>query len=278
MKRYSRESTTSNFRKNELPEKLGEKSAQGLLTEKDKVMATSTAPSSNVDDSLNMTNRGHLTTSEHAASALPGYYNNFLRQNSLTSDVNRVKQESSSNVSNHNAPFKPYKGPKTSSPRLIQNSPIDGLSSSHSLEGSQNIQDHTIQKILQEMVNNSRKANGNAANRVNCKISQGTVVDLPTRGRVIDIVQSGLGSGNSTTTEASPGNASSSSVRRINSSRAMFNREPSEFCGNSFNKKREPEVPEKHLLPEAILNMIPGYHENGKFSSSSGDVCYGWKV
>nr|POF02783.1 putative transcriptional regulator slk2 [Quercus suber] len=241
LKRYSRESTTSNFRKKELPEKVGEKSAQGLPTEKDKVMATSTAPSSNVDDSLNMTNRGHLTTSEHAASALPG--------------------------------------PKTSSPRLIQNSPIDGLSSSHSLEGSQNIQDHTIQKILQEMVNNSRKANGNAANRVNCKISQGTVVDLPTRGRVINIVQSGLGSGNSTTTEAAPGNALSSSVGRISSSRAMFNRESSEFCGNnSFNKKREPEVPEKHLLPEAILNMIPGYHENGKFSSSSGNVCYGWKV
>ena len=53
----------------------------------------------------------------------------------------------------------------------------------------------------------------------------------------------------------------------------------SEFHGNNFNKKREPEVPEKHLLPEAILNIIPDCHEKGKFSSSSGgDMCHRWKA
>ena len=252
---------------------MGLRCAQGLPTEKDKLMATSTYPSSIANNSLNMTNQGQAT------SALPGYYNNFLRQNSLTSDVNRMKQESSSNVSNHGAPFKPYKGPKTSSPGLIQNSPIDGLSSSHSLEGSQNIQDHTIRKILQEMVNNSRKVGGNAAERVNREINKSTVVDLPTRGRVIDIVQNGFSSGNSTATVTAPGNALGSSVGRISSSGPIFNRESPEFSGNnSFIKKRDPEVTEKHLLPEALLNMNPGYHGNGKFSSSSGTMCYGWKA
>lgn len=280
MKNYSRETTTTKLWKEELEEKEGVGSAQGLPTDKDKLIAAPTAPGSNVNDSLVMSNGVHLTSSEQGALVLPDYYHKLLRQKSLTSDVGEVKQQSySPYVSNQGAPFKPYKGPKTSSPGLIQNSPMDGLSSSHSLEGSQNKPDQAIQKILQEMVNNSRKVNGTAGDRVIREVGKSTVVDLPTRGKEIDIVRNGLSSGNGTAVGVVPGNTLSGTAGRISSSGAVFNRESSEFCvNNSFMKKREPDVLEKLHLPEVLLNMIHGCHQNGDYSGNSDDMCYGWKA
>ncbi|XP_062147267.1 probable transcriptional regulator SLK3 isoform X2 [Alnus glutinosa] len=279
LKNYSRETTTTKLWKEELEEKEGVGSAQGLPTDKDKLIAAPTAPGSNVNDSLVMSNGVHLTSSEQGALVLPDYYHKLLRQKSLTSDVGEVKQQSySPYVSNQGAPFKPYKGPKTSSPGLLQNSPMDGLSSSHSLEGSQNKPDQAIQKILQEMVNNSRKVNGTAGDRVIREVGKSTVVDLPTRGKEID-VRNGLSSGNGTAVGVVPGNTLSGTAGRISSSGTVFNRESSEFCvNNSFMKKREPDVLEKLHLPEVLLNMIHGCHQNGDYSGNSDDMCYGWKA
>jgi hypothetical protein len=280
LKNYSQETTTTKLRKEELEENEGVGSAQGLPTDKDKVIAASTAPGSNVNDSLVMTNGVHLTSSEQGALVLPDGYNKLLRQNSLTSDVGDVKQQSySPYVANQGAPFKPYKGPKTSSSGLIQNSPMDGLSSSHSLEGSQNKPDQAIQKILQEMVNNSRKLNGAAGDRVIREVGKSTIVDLPTRGKEIDIVRNGLSSGNVAAVGAVPRNALGGTAGRIGSSGTVFNRESSEFCvNNSYMKKREPDVLEKLHLPVGLLNMIHGFHQSGDYSGNSDDMCYGWKA
>ncbi|XP_059443275.1 probable transcriptional regulator SLK3 [Corylus avellana] len=282
LKNYSQEITTMKLRKEGLEEKEGVGSAQGLPTDKDKVIAASTAPGSNVNESLVMTNGVHLTSSEQGALVLPDYYHKLLRQNSLTYDVGEVKQQSySPYVSNQGAPFKPYKGPKTSSSGLIQNSRMDGLSSSHSLEGSQNKPDQAIQKILQEMVNNSRKVNGTAGDRVIREVGKSTVVDLPTRGKEIDIVRNVLSSGNvaAVGVGAVPRNALGGTAGRISSSGTVFNRESSEFCvNNSYMKKREPDVLEKLHLPEGLLNMIHGCHQNGDYSGNSDDMCYGWKA
>ncbi|KAE8055255.1 hypothetical protein FH972_012107 [Carpinus fangiana] len=280
LKNYSQETTTMKLRKEGLEENEGVGSAQGLPTDKDKVIAASTAPGSNVNDSLVMTNGVHWTSSERGALVLPDDYNKLLRQNSLTSDVGDVKQQSySPYVSNQGAPFKPYKGPKTSSSGLNQNSPMDGLSSSHSLEGSQNKPDQAIQKILQEMVNNSRKLNGAAGDRVIREVGKSTIVDLPTRGKEIDIVRNGLSSGNVAVVGAVPRNALGGTAGRIGSSGTVFNGESSEFCvNNSYMKKREPDVLEKLHLPVGLLNMIHGCHQSGDYSGNSDDMCYGWKA
>jgi hypothetical protein len=129
------------------------------------------------------------------------------------------------------------------------------------------------------MVNNSRKVNGTAGDRVIREVGKSTVVDLPTRGKEIDIVRNGLSSGNGTAVGVVPGNTLSGTAGRISSSGAVFNRESSEFCvNNSFMKKREPDVLEKLHLPEVLLNMIHGCHQNGDYSGNSDDMCYGWKA
>ncbi|KAG2681282.1 hypothetical protein I3843_11G137000 [Carya illinoinensis] len=261
---YSLETTTSKIGKEELHEKEIVGSAQGLPTDDNKLMAGSSGYCSNVNGCVVMTNGGLLTSSEEAALMPPGSYHKLLRQNSSTSEQCRVKRQGSSlRVSNQDVSFESYKGSKASSPGLIQHSPMDGLSSSHSVEVNQNIRDQAIQKILREMVNNSRKLNVNAGDTVIREEGKSCVVDVPARGKGMN-VHNGLGSRYSTAALDIPGNVLSSAAGRISSSGAVFNREASEFCGNNSSmKKKEADVPEKLHLPEALIKLLNGYQENG---------------
>lgn len=278
LKNYSQETTTSKIGKEELHEKEVVGSAQGLPTDDNKLMAGSSGHCSNVNDCVVLTNGGLLTSSKEAALMPPGSYHKLLRQNSSTSEQGRVKRQGSSlRVSNQDVSFESYKGSKASSPGLIQHSPMDGLSNSHSMEGSQNIRDKAIQKILQEMVNNSRKLNVNAGDTVIREEGKSHVVDVPARGKGMN-VHNGLGSRYSTAALDIPGNVLRSAAGRISSSGAVFNREVSEFCGNNSSmKNKETDVPEKLHLPEALIKMINGYHENGKLSGNSEDMCNAWR-
>ncbi|XP_040988485.1 probable transcriptional regulator SLK3 [Juglans microcarpa x Juglans regia] len=278
LKNYSQETTTSKIGKEELHEKEVVGSAQCLPTDDNKLMAGSSGHCNNVNGCVVMTNGGLLTSSEEAALMPPGSYHKLLRQNNSTSEQGRVKRQGASlRVSNQDVSFESNKGSKASSPGLIQHSPMDGLSSSHSIEGSQNIRDKAIQKILQEMVNNSRKLNVNAGDTVIREEGKSHVVDVPARGKGMN-VHNGLGSRYSTTALDIPGNVLRSAAGRISSSGAVFNREVFEFCGNNSSmKKKETDVPEKLQLPEALIKMINGYHENGKLSGNSEDMCNAWR-
>lgn len=253
-------------------------SAQGLPTDDNMLIAGSCGRGGNVNGCVVMTNGGLLTSSEEAALMPPGSYHKLLRQNSLTSDQGRVRRQGSSlGVSNQDVPFGPYKSSKTSSRGLILHSPMDGLSSSHFMEGSQNIRDQAIQNILQEMVNNSGKLNVNAGDTVIHEEGKSYVVDMPTRGKGMN-VHNRIGSRYSTAALDIPGNILGSAAGRISHSGVVFNGEASDFCGNNSSmKKKKTVVPEKLQLPEALVKMINGYHENGKSSGNSEDTCNAWR-
>ncbi|KAK9277059.1 hypothetical protein L1049_006598 [Liquidambar formosana] len=272
LKNYPREATATELKTNQMLEKEQLQSVQCLPTDRKKLMAMQHGLGSNMNDPSHLTDSGLLTGSEQAALALTAYYQKMLRQNSLDSNLSRVKQEPSCsfNSSNQVASSKPFPGSESSRLGSIQSLPLNGLSRSHSSQSSQNIQQCMIQKILQEMMNNSaakevRNACGSEGEEVLCGFDASAIGGSLARARGTAMVRDRL---------YSPANVLDS-FGRTNSLKAAPNSDLSGGCGKNIIVKREPDLPEKLHLTEAVREMPHACYENGVFNGDREDSGHG---
>ncbi|KAJ9173537.1 hypothetical protein P3X46_016660 [Hevea brasiliensis] len=176
LKNYSQKLSATKFQKNEFQEK--EKLvSQGMAADTTKLLSSSGGQSNNENVNSNMSKDGLLTTSEMAALAHPGDYCKLLRQTSINSNVSKLGEPSSLYKRANDS--RPFQGPKILNPEFTQNLP---LSISQFSESNQNIQDCMIQKLLQQMVNNSRAANWAEKESVNHIIND-ILAGLPTNAK-----------------------------------------------------------------------------------------------
>ncbi|KAA8521978.1 hypothetical protein F0562_012708 [Nyssa sinensis] len=283
LKSYPREDTTTNIQMQQMEEIEQVRSAQCLLTDRNKLLAMHPGPSSNMNVNSNMTD-GVLSGSELAVLALTNYQKMMQRQNSGNSTMSTVKQEPSCliNCSSQSAIPSPVLVPRSQSPGMLQNLPNNGLSSSQLSQGSKNLQQRIIDKLLQEMVTNSRakgvqSANGRVKEEVLGELN-GSTVRLPTRAHGASMGGNLSGLSNTRGAAAATGDVLDSIVGRTDSSNAASNSNLSKISGNTTLIKREPDLPESFHLPEAVQDMANEFSLYGILNGDWKNMDYGWKA
>ncbi|CAK9187216.1 unnamed protein product [Ilex paraguariensis] len=271
-------------------------SIQGLPTDCNslgKLVAQHPGVNGQMSNNHHMVGRGSLSGSAQAALALTNYQNLLMRQNSMNSNSNSLQQESSSfNNSNQN-PSSTFQGSAAILPGTLQNLPVNSFSSSHLLQpqqrslscngllqqnhpqlsqGSQALQQHMIQQLLQDMNNNG--VGGVQQQSLSGQSANGSV----TRdGRV-------FGSNTSTPT-AAPVNGLGGSIgntpSRSNSFKAPSKSDSSVAAGgNNRLSQKTPDLPQNlHLSEDMVQDIAQDFTVNGFFNSDlEDDMAYGWKA
>ncbi|XP_031265576.1 probable transcriptional regulator SLK2 [Pistacia vera] len=197
---------------------------------------------------------GPMTASEEALVS-PGYYTRLLGRNSFNSDMSKVMPEHSSSCIRTKLGASPISlgGLKTLNTGNIKDLLVDGLSSSHSSGCKQKTENNLIQKLLQEMINNSRTAKrGSELDKVHHKRSSSTVADLPA---AMDDYKVAFND-----SQAALGNATNNTVGKFNSvTAAASDVDHYGIYGNGSFSRRE------HHLPEVTHSIVSGFNSKTQF-------------
>ncbi|KAJ4713006.1 putative Transcriptional corepressor SEUSS [Melia azedarach] len=232
------------------------------LSVRTKLMASSPVVDDCENGSSNYTGSKPLPGSEEAMLSL-GYYERLLRQNSFNLEMSKGIQEPSS-YNGSRASSKSFQSRKTSKSGLVRNLSVHGLSSFNSSECNQKMDEHLIQKLLQETVSSR---DGSEVEKVNHKTASKVAGLLATMTDTL-IDENKVEFRNSTAAPEASGNAVNSVVGKFSSFRAASNARPSSIYGSDNFIKRE------QYLPEFIPSMVGGY-SNKRISDGGGcDICY----
>ncbi|KAJ4954237.1 hypothetical protein NE237_011020 [Protea cynaroides] len=303
-------------------------SAQGLPTDRNtlsKIMVMHPSLLNNHTNSNHMVGSGVLNGSAHAAVALSNYQN-LLRQSSMNSNSNVLQEEASFSYNGSNqAQSSPFQGPVSLPPVSMQNIPVNGLANPHlqqqqqsmntnnnliiqqshpqSSLGNQNLPQHMIQQMLQEMMSSDgagvqqqqspqqqqqpqqplggQRANGSVGEDVFSSVNRAAGGGLEMRAGGAGMVSTGLGFGNNSlvpVADTSVGGVMGMIPKRSNSFKAANNSNSSVVSGTNSYNQRAPDMPQNLRLPEMVQDMSHEYTENGVFNTESRDMSYGWKA
>ncbi|KAF9616883.1 hypothetical protein IFM89_032845 [Coptis chinensis] len=288
LKNYPRKAAAAKFQMQKLQE-IGQQvgGAHGLPNDRNtlsNVMSIHPGLSNHMNNNNHMVGSGVLNTSAQTALALSNYQN-LRRQNSMNSNPNALQQEASPFNTPIQTQTSPFQGHASSIQGSMQNIPVNGLSSprqpqqqqqhpisgalqqnhSQSSQGSQNLQQHTIQLLLHEMMNNSggrvqqqspggHNANGPVGEATFNVLNGVTNGGLPMRAGATGMV----GMQNRNSSNAS-GGIINEMQNRNNSFKTSANINPM-FGGNdSFSLKSSDDTKNLHLpeLEQDITNEFP---------------------
>lgn len=213
------------------------------------------------NDKSDITRCGPMTASEEALVS-PGYYTRLLGPNSFNSDMSKVMQEHSSSCisTKLGASSRSLRGLKTLNTGHIKDLSVDCLSSSRSSECKQKTENNLIQKLLREIINNSRTANrGSELDKVHYKLSSSTVADLPAATGGTAINEYKVAFNDSSASQAALGNATNDTVGKLNSFTAAASDVAYGIYGNGCFSRRE------NHLPEVIRNIVSGFNSKQNF-------------
>lgn len=291
LKNFPRDTSTPKVQMQKMQEM---EQAGGLPSDRNplnKLISLNPGLNNSMSNNQQLVGRGPLTGSAQAALALTNYQNLLMRQSSMNSAHSSHQQDASSPFSTSSqTPTTP--GPSGVLPGNLQNSPVSGFSSGQasqqrqqlvqhaangngngngngllqqqhqSLQGSQALQQHMIQQLLQDM---SNKNNG---------------IPLPQQQSVS--MQS-LGGGNRNSPAISngpPGNAAGHPPSRSNSFNNASNPEPAASAGNiGFNEKASDLSQNLHLSDELVSDVAHEFSENGFFNNDLDDnMSFDWKA
>ncbi|XP_059661711.1 probable transcriptional regulator SLK3 isoform X2 [Cornus florida] len=294
LKNYFREDTKTKTQMKWVEQTEQQGSAQGLRTERNKLMMPPD-PTSNINDNSHMTDGGILEDSGTASLALTNYYyQTLLRQSSASHNVGTVKQEPPSMRCSNQKASSPALGSQSPSTGLFSSSPDNGLSISQSSHSNKILQQHMIHKLLQEMVTNTR-ANGRVKEQVPVEFNGSTSDGLTRRSRGTIMVANGPGCGNTKSTGGVTGNTKSTGAvtgnvtgnsksagavtadvlgsvpGRTNNVNSASNSSSSRVCGSGTLIKREPDLPEE-------FKMADDFTEIGDLTGDWKGMGYDWKA
>uniref|UniRef100_A0A5B7AIB5 Putative SEUSS-like 2 n=1 Tax=Davidia involucrata TaxID=16924 RepID=A0A5B7AIB5_DAVIN len=292
LKNYPQHATAAKLQMQEM-EQLGLPTDRNTLN---KLMAQHPGMNSQMGNSHQMVGRGALSGSAQAALALSSYQNLLMRQNSMNSNSNSLHQEASPSFNNSNQnPSSTFQGPTALLPGTLQNLPSSGFSNSQlpqqqqmqqrSLngngllqqnhpqpsQGSQALQQHMIQQLLQDMKNNTGggvQQQSHAGQNANGSVGRDGM---------------GFGSNPSAATAASvngPGSIMGPTPSRSNSFKAASNIDSSAAGGNNGFNQKAPDLSQNlHLSDEMVQDIAHDFTENGFFNSDLEDnMSYCWKA
>ncbi|CAI9771891.1 unnamed protein product [Fraxinus pennsylvanica] len=278
LKNFPRHTTVPKIEMQEMEQMGGVQSMPTDCNTLNKLVALNPGTNNQMNNNQHMVGRGALSGSAQAAFALTNYQNLLMRQNSMNSTHNSIKQEASSSFSNSSqAP--------TSSVSGLQNVPGSGFSNSQLAQqqqqqqalqrslsgngllmqnqpqpsrGSQVSQQQTIQQLMQDMNNN-----GGGGFQQQSLLMQSAGRD-------------GLGFRNSPSTATTPsangqGNVVGHPPSRSNSFKSASN-------NFSFSQKTSDLPQNLHLSEEMVRDIAHESTENGFFNSELDDsMNYVWK-
>ncbi|KAF8412321.1 hypothetical protein HHK36_000282 [Tetracentron sinense] len=297
LKKYPRQATTAKIQMQKMLEMEQLVSAQGLPTDRNalnKLMASNPDLRNHMNNNHHMVSSGIVNGSAQSTVALTNY-RNFLRQNSINSNANKLQQEASCSFQNSNqnrsSPFQEHGSLTQGS---MKNFPVNGFSSQqkqqqHSLNansllqshpqsshGSQNSQQHMIQQLMQEMMGNSgeegvkqhslgsQNANGSVGEDFFSGINGIAGGGLPVRAGGTGVLGNGLGFGSSTSAGAAaivPDTIVGITPNKTSNFKPSSRNSSAIGGKNSFNQR----------APDEIT-------ENGVLNTDPEDMDYGWKT
>ncbi|XP_077245670.1 putative transcriptional regulator SLK2 [Tasmannia lanceolata] len=217
---------------------------------------------------------GALNNTAQTGVAL-GNYQNLLRQNS---NPNTLQPDTSSsfNGSNHAQPL-PFHGSGS-----IQNAPVNGLTGPHqhslkqnqgSSQGNQNLQQHVIQQLLQEMMNSNGGAQQQSVEQ-NANANGGSGMGgFGNNNTNISNNAMGFGNNNSNILNNAMGMMTPS---RNNSFKAAAT-SSALSGGNGFSFSVKGDTPQNHHLGDLVEDFPGEFAENLMFNDEPGDLGYEWK-
>ncbi|KAA8539880.1 hypothetical protein F0562_026572 [Nyssa sinensis] len=296
LKNYPRHGTAAKLQMQKMQEMEQLAGIQGLPTDRNtlnQLMTLHPGLNSQMGNDHHMAGRGALSGPAQAALALNSYQNMLMRQNSMNSNSNSLQQEASSSFNNPNQNSSPtFQGSTAQLPGTLQNLAASGFSNSrlpqqqqHSLngiglqqqnhaqpsQGSQALQQHMIQQLLQDM--NNKTGGGVPQQSLSGQNANGSVA------------RDGLGYGNNNSAAtAASGNGQGSVMgptpSRNNSFKAASHSDSSAAGGNNGFNQKESDVPQNlHLSEEMVQDIAHDFTENGFFNSDLEDnMSYGWKA
>ncbi|XP_043697019.1 probable transcriptional regulator SLK2 [Telopea speciosissima] len=184
LKTYPRQAAAAKLQMQKLQEMEQVASAQGLPTDRNtlnKLMTMHPSFLSNHTNSNHMVGSGGVLNGSAQAAVALSNYQNLLRQNSLNSNSNMIKQEAPCSFNGSNqAESSPFQGPGSLPPVSMQNVPVNSLGNPHqqqqqqslnansnqiiqqnhaqSSQGNQSLPQDMIQQLLQDMMSNNGAA------------------------------------------------------------------------------------------------------------------------
>ncbi|KAF5176493.1 Transcriptional corepressor seuss-like protein [Thalictrum thalictroides] len=290
LKIYPRQAAASKFQMQNVQENGQQVAGQGLSHDRstmNRVISMHPGLGGHVNNN-HMVGSGVLNTSAQTAVALSNYQN-LLRQNSLNSNRNALQQEASGFFNGPNqVKSSPFQGHVSSVQGSMQNAAVNGLSSPHQLpqqqqpvngslilqhnppqnsQGNQNVQQHMIQQLLHEMMNNSgagrgqqqstggQSANGSRGEDTVNALS-GTTNGGQVKAGTTGIVGSRVGTGYNGATNASGGIING---MRSTSYKSSANLNSMASGNDSFSMKSSDITQNLHLpeLDDDITNEFP---------------------
>ncbi|CAK9160985.1 unnamed protein product [Ilex paraguariensis] len=299
LKTFPRHSTAAKVQLQKMQEMEQPESIQGLPTDRNtlnKLVALHPVLSSQMSNNHHMAGRGSLSGSAQAALALTNYHSLLMRQNSMNSNSNSLQQESSSFNNPNQNPSAAFQGSAAILPRTMQNLPVGGYSSSHLLrphqqpqrslssngllqqnhpqpsQGSQSLQQHMMQQLLQDMNNNNGVG----------MVQQQFLAGQSANG---SMTRDGVGFGSNTASATAgpvsgPGGGVGHAPSRSNSFKAPSNSDSSAVGGNNGLSQKASDLPQNiHLADDLVQDIAQEFTENGFFSSDlDDDMTFGWKA
>uniref|UniRef100_A0A2P2LW98 Putative transcriptional regulator SLK2 isoform X2 n=1 Tax=Rhizophora mucronata TaxID=61149 RepID=A0A2P2LW98_RHIMU len=295
LKNYPRNASSAKLQMQKMQEMEQLANVQGLPTEQNtlnKLMAIHPGINSHMNNNHHMVSRGALSGSARAALALTKYQNLLTRQNSINLNSNSLQQDATSSISNSNqSPSSNFQCSGAFMSGSMQNLPVSGFSSPHPLsqqpqqrslsttsllqqnnpqpsQGKPAVEQQMIQRLLQEMSNNSGLQQHSAG-------QHGTM----TVGR------NGMGFGSTapSTPAASAtisGGLAGPAPSRSNSFKAAANSDSSAAGGNSGFNQKMPDMPQNlHLQDDIVQDIAHEFTEHGFFNSDLDvNMGYDWKA
>ncbi|XP_059629333.1 probable transcriptional regulator SLK2 isoform X2 [Cornus florida] len=294
LKNYPRHASTAKLQTREMEQLAG---IQGLASDPNalnKLMALHPGVNNQMNNNHHTFCQGASNGSAQAALAPTNYQNLLMRQNSMNSSSNSFQQEALASFNNSNQnPSSTFQGPTSLLPRTLQNLPATGMSNSQmpqqqqlqqrslnnngilqqshfpQSQGSQALQQHMIQQMLQDMNNNTVRGvqqQSLSGHNVNGSVARDGL---------------GFGSNNISTASAASGNGPGSVIgptpSRSNSFRGVSNSDSSAAGSNNGSNQKAVDLPQNFHLSEGMVQDMPhDFTEYGFFNSDIED--YDWKA
>ncbi|THG14207.1 hypothetical protein TEA_002836 [Camellia sinensis var. sinensis] len=261
LRKYPQKETTTDNQTKQMHEIEWLATTEGLLTDKNKSIVVCPSLSTDMNENSCMPKDRIATGLEKATLAGMNSYQKLMK---LNSNLSTVKREPlcSIDCSSQSAISSPFLRP--------QSSPISDLPTSQNSEVSEQ---RMIHKLLQEMVSNSRAKDVQHANRkvkeeVLQEFNQSAISKFSSRSR---------GTSSSGAAAAAANVLSGGVLARRDSSKGTCSSNSSSILyGNNTFARREPDIPEKFCLPEAVQEMDLEFFRNGVLNDDWNEM--GWKA
>ncbi|KAK3008629.1 hypothetical protein RJ639_013816 [Escallonia herrerae] len=297
LKNFPRHTTAAKLQLQKAQEMEQLAGISGLPTDRNtlnKLAALHPGLNGQMSNNHHMPGRGALSGPAQAALALSNYQSLLMRQNSMSSNSNSHQQDASPSFSNTSQnPSSTFQGSAAMLTGSLQNLPVGGFSSSHLLQpqqrllngnglvqqnhqqhsqGSQALQQHMIQQLLQDM-NNNNSGGGVQNQSLGGRVAIGSVA-RDGRGFASNSPAASAGHANV------PGGGVGPTPSRSNSFKGASNSHSSAAGGNNGINQKAADLPQNLQLSEEMVQDIANdFTDNGFFNSDLEDnLGYDWKA